>query len=290
MYPNLVENLNEVFRRLMERNETDEQSYFARNTRRNRQMLLKRGYDEKTAEEMARSRIFGPKAGEYGTTLTRLVREGTWEKEADLSAAFTDSLSCLYTPTCHGTPGKELLEQNYRNVQLMSQVRNNAEYELIDLDHYYEFYGGLAKSVESVRGKQAEMYVADTTGREVRITGLRESLERGMVTRLLNPRWIRGMTRHGYHGVQQIEKRFENVLGLAATTGAVDSADFSRMEQRYVEDADLRDQLRDANPWAYRNMLHRLLEADSRGYWQPSDEERETVQRVYLETEGEIER
>ena len=171
----------------------------------------------------------------------------------------------------------------------MSQVRNNIEYELVDLDHYYEFYGGLAKAVEQVRGEKAAMYVADTTGRDIRTKDVKAAMEKGIRTRLLNPKWIEGMMRHDYHGVQQISRRFENIIGLTATTNQIDSQIFSELEKCYVEDEKLKERMQKSNRWAYLNMLNRLAEAGNRGYWQPTDEEMERLQRAYLETEGEIE-
>lgn len=289
MYPNLIDNFNEIFRKLDALEESDEQSGFAKNTRIIYEKLLERGYQAEEARELARSRIFGPKVGEYGTSLTEQVRKGTWTDENELAVSFTDSLSYVYSSTQKGVCVKGLLDLNYRQVEMMSQVRNNVEYELVDLDHYYEFYGGLAKAVENVRGEKSVMYVADTTGAQIRTQDARASLEKGIRTRLLNPKWIEGMMRHDYHGVQQISKRFENIIGLTATTNQIESRTFSDLEKCYVEDDKLKERMQKSNRWAYLNMLNRLAEANNRGYWQATEEELQTLQRVYLETEGEIE-
>lgn len=172
---------------------------------------------------------------------------------------------------------------------MISQVRNNVEYELTDLDHYYEFYGGLAKAVENEKGEKPVMLVADTVGDEVKVQDIRTAVEQGIVTRLLNPRWIEGMMRHEYHGVQQIEKRFENVMGFASTTDAVQSDTFSRLTACYAGDEKLRHRMQESNRWAYLKMMERLMEARNRGYYQASEEELAQIQEAYLETEGETE-
>lgn len=289
MYPNLVDNFNEIFKKLDALSEDDAVSGFAQNTRRIYQELVSAGCKEQEAKELARSRIFGPKAGEYGTSLTELVRKGGWSEEAELAAGFTDSLSYVYGSTKHGVLVEGLLDKNYAQVELISQVRNNVEYELVDLDHYYEFYGGLAKAVEQVRGQKAVMYVADTVGAQVRTGDIGASLEKGIRTRLLNPVWIEGMMRHDYHGVQQIGRRFENVIGLAATTNRIESRVFSDLEKCYVEDEKLKKRMQESNRFAYLNMLNRLAEANNRGYWQATPEELSALQDAYLETEGELE-
>ena len=86
--------------------ESGEQSGFAKNTHRIYQELLKQGYPEKEAKELARSRIFGPKSGEYGTSLTEQVRKGRWKDESELALGFTDSLSYVYSGTHKGVKAR----------------------------------------------------------------------------------------------------------------------------------------------------------------------------------------
>ena len=88
-----------------------------------------------------------------------------------------------------------------------------------------------------------------------------------------------------YHGTQKINDRFENVLGLAATTGAVDTGVFSDMLDCYVRDEENREKVRENNNWAYISMLERLMEAYSRGYWKATDEEIEMLREAYSESE-----
>ena len=289
MYPNLIANLNEMLHALLKLGENEKENYYYHHTVKYKDKLLTQGMQEKDAWELAGCRIFGPKQGEYGTSLTRMVHDGTWEREDQLGKTFLQELSYGYTYHQSGVEAEQLVEMNYRQVEFISQVRNNVEYELTDLDHYYEFYGGLAKAVETVGGKSTAMYVADTTGEKVRVEELRESLERGIHTRLLNPAWIEGMMRHEYHGVNQIMKRFENVMGFAASTQAVDSSVFSQLEQCYVENEELRKAMQKSNQFAYLKMMERLMEAKNRGYWDATKEQLDQVRNAYLETEGEVE-
>ena len=295
MYPNLIDNLNEMMQRLLTLHESDDENYYARNTRKITEDIvcqaLKEGrqMDEKTAQERASCRIFGPKAGEYGTRLTEIVRKGEWKEAENLGSSFVEDLSYGYGYHTKGTNSKELLACQYQHVDFVTQVRNNVEYELTDLDHYYEFYGGLSKAVEKYKGEKPVMLVADTTGETVDVQRIDEALNRGIAARILNPKWIEGMMRHEYHGVQQINKRFENVMGFAATTDAVDSEIFSRMTQCYAADETLRHRMQKSNRWAYMKMMERLMEANNRGYYQATDEELMQIREAYLEAEGEAE-
>lgn len=290
MFPNLLENLNEVFRKLDELGEDPKYSFFAKNTEIRYREALEASLSPELARELARSRIFGPREGEYGTSLTQKVKEGSWEDSKDLGNCFADDLSYLYSSSQRGVPAKATLLSFYKGVELLSQVRNNVEYELTDLDHYYEFYGGLSKAVENVRGKQAEMYVADTVGNDVAVRDIKAALQRGIRLRLLNPRWIEGMMKHQYHGVQEIAKRFENVIGFASTTNSIDKRTFSDLQKQFVSDEHLRKRMQQSNRWAYIQVLNRLAEAKNRGLWTPTEEEWTTLQEVYLETETDMER
>ena len=95
--------------------------------------------------------------------------------------------------------------------------------------------------------------------------------------------------RHEYHGVQQIAKRFENVMGFATSTDAVESSTFSDLTRCYAADETLRHQMQESNRWAYLKMMERLMEARNRGYYQASEEELAQIQEAYLEAEGEAE-
>lgn len=289
MFPNLLEDLDRVLKELDELRESSEKSAFAAHTEELYQAMLAEGYGEQEARELARSRIFGPANGEYGTSLTNLVKSGQWQNAEELGSIFTGELGYLYGGQRQGERIPGLLQRHLEQVELLTQVRSDPEYEVTDLDHYYEFFGGLSRAVENVRGSRAEQYIVDTTGQRPMADTLAESAARGVRTRLLNPKWIDGMLAHSFHGGQKIAARFENVLGLAATADAVSSATFDRLHSTYVEDPVLRRRMQENNRYAYLEMLEKLLESSRRGYWKATEKQLEELTNVYLETEGNVE-
>ena len=140
----------------------------------------------------------------------------------------------VYSANFRGRSEPALYENHLRQVAFISQIRSNHEYEVTDLDHYYEFFGGLSKSVEGIRGEKAPVYITDTTMAQVETKTLAQAINRGIRTRLLNPKWIDGLLEHDYHGGQVIADRFENVMGLMATTGQVEPWVFDAMHEKYV--------------------------------------------------------
>lgn len=289
MFGNMIEDMNKIFKEIYMLDEPDDMNYFKANSKKIYEKLIEEGHSQEEAEELCYSRIFGPKEGEYGTGVTKLIETKNWTDERQIGETFINSLRYVYSRNYNGRKVEGLYDVNLKTVDVVSQTRSNHEYEVTDLDHYYEYFGGLAKSVEIIKGKKAEIYITDTTGEKVETETVDKSIERGVRTRLLNPKWIDGMLEHKYHGVQKINDRFENVLGLAATTNKVDNWVFSSLHSTYVSDEKMRERLKENNRWAYLSMLERLFESNERGYWNASEEEMEELRKVYFEVEGNIE-
>jgi len=133
------------------------------------------------------------------------------------------------------------------------------------------------------------MLITDTTKEVVKTEDVGDVIARGVRTRLLNPKWIDEMLKHDIHGAQQIADRLENVLGLAATTNAVDSWIWSSIARRFVFDEDMRRRLIENNRFAAAEVMGRLFEAEERGYWDATEDELEDLRSAYLEAEGDIE-
>jgi cobaltochelatase CobN len=289
MFPNIIDSLNEIFEKLAALPETDEMNCFRANTRRIYQALIQQGYSEAEACELARSRIFGPGEGEYGTGITGIFETKNWQQEEQIGEEFIKKLRYVYSKNFHGREIDGLLADNLRSVDIVSQVRSNHEYEITDLDHYYEFFGGLAKSVEMAKGRKARMYITDTTGENIATEGVEKSINRGIRTRLLNPKWIDGMLEHSYHGVQKIAERFENVMGLAATTNSVEAWIYDDMHRTYIQNEIMRRRLKENNPYAYMRIAEQMMEYYQRGYWKATQAQLDQLKAVFLELENDVE-
>lgn len=286
LFPNLVTLLDQAFRLAAEQEE--EQNFVRENACRALSVLRASGLDEESAARLALGRLFGPRAGEYGTNLTTLVETSRWQTRDELAEEYTASMSHLYGENVHGIPARLLLDTLLAQTELVSQVRDSHEYDFIDLDHYYEFFGGLAASVEKASGSKPQLLISDTTGEVIRTRPATEAIIKGAYTRLLNPRWVQGMLAHPFHGAQKIADRVEYLLGLAATVG-VPGELFSQVARHLVFDQQILLALAENNPYACAEMLGRLLEAARRGLWNPTDSELEAVRQAYLQVEGTLE-
>ena len=289
LFPNLIDNLDDLLHLVNDADETDEKNYMKANSARLYSYLIDKGYDEEDAASLSVTRVFGPQEGEYGTGITSIIETKAWEKEEQIGSQFLSSLHYAYSRKMHGSDTSDLYEQNLKSIEIVSQVRDNNEYEITDLDHYYEFFGGLAKSVEMVKGRKAVMLITDTTGAAPITESAEKAVAKGIRTRVLNPKWIDGMLAHKYHGAQKIADRFENVMGLAATTGAVEQWVYNDLCEKYAQDEEMRRRMAENNPYAYMDILEQMEEYSRRGYWNASEEQLEAIRNAYLETENTIE-
>jgi len=293
MFPNIMQMINNAVARVSALDEPDEMNFVRKHSRENLESLnnqLAEGLiDEKTARKLSTARIYGPHAGEYGTRVLALTEDSVWKDEKDLADVYMASMSHVYVDTIHGQSQRALYENNVKTVQIVSQIRDRHDREIVDLDHYFEYFGGLNKAVETVSGKSPMMMISDTTKEVVYTEDVKDVIKRGTRTRLLNPKWIDEMLKHEYHGAQQIEERVYNTLGLAATTHAVENWIWSSIAERFVFDEEMRKRLMENNRFAAMGLTERLMEAEQRGYWDATEEEMEKLRQAYMEMEGDIE-
>jgi len=289
MFPNTLALLQNAFTLAGFAEEPDEMNFVRANARQLFATLQHQGIENAAAREFSLARIFGPAPSEYGTSLEKIVKQQTWQNEADLVSAYIQSLQYVYTPHHYGRELEGLLAANLSRVEVVSQVRSSRDYEITDLDHYYEFFGGLARSVEAASGKKAMMLISDTHEGSAQTEDIHDAISRGIYTRLMNPVWLDGMLKHCHHGGQEIAKRMENLIGLAATTGAVDHTTFDRISGRLVFDDIMRNRIRENNPYALLDIIRRLWEAHRRGYWSPDAQTLDRLKQLYLEAESHLE-
>jgi len=239
-------------------------------------------------KDFALARIFGPSPTEYATSMRTLVESGAWREEEDLVKSYDDSMSYAYFK------GRiEKNEQAFSNVlksiDIVTQERDNTEYEVTDLDHYYEFLGGLSRTVQEKKGEKAETLVIDSTEEDVMVEDLKIAIERATRTRTLNPLWIEGMLKHDFHGAKKIKDRVEYLLAFAATTGKVENWVFDEVADKLIFDEKMRKRLQQNNPYATMKIGELLVEAERRGYWKVEKEKLRQLQNIILNMEGDIE-
>ncbi|QRM50461.1 cobaltochelatase subunit CobN [Rhizobium sp. BG6] len=228
------------------------------------------GLDAAQAGRRAGYRIFGSKPGAYGAGLQALIDEKGWERRADLAEAYLVWGSYAYGAGEEGRAERGVFEERLRSIQAVVQNQDNREHDLLDSDDYYQFEGGMAAAAEMLAGDRPSIYHNDHSRPEKPvIRSLEEEIGRVVRGRVVNPKWIDGVMRHGYKGAFEIAATVDYLFAFAATTGAVGNHHFEAVYQAFVVDAEVRDFMIEKNPAAFTEMKERLLEAIDRSLWTP---------------------
>ena len=235
-----------------------------------RARLEAEGLDGETAQRRASYRVFGSKPGAYGAGLQALIDERCWETDADLARAYVAWGGYAFGAGAEGVAEHRLFETRLRQVQGVVHNQDNREHDLLDSDDYYQFEGGLAVAVRHLSGDAPVVYHNDHSRPESpRIRTLGEEIGRVVRARVVNPKWIAGVMRHGYKGAFEMAATVDYLFAFAATARAVSDHHFDAVYEAYLEDEHVRRFLLENNPAAAREMAERLLEAQDRGLWKP---------------------
>ncbi|SDY62534.1 cobaltochelatase CobN subunit [Jannaschia faecimaris] len=246
--------------------------------------------DETTAENPAAdrfragenpSRVYGSKPGAYGAGLQAMIDEKLWADTADLGRAYVEWGGYAYGAG-EGTADHDGLRQRLGQVDAIVQNQDNREHDLLDSDDYYQFEGGAAAAVEMLQGAKRPVYHNDHSRPERPvIRTLEDEIGRVVRSRVVNPKWIEGVKRHGYKGAFEIAATVDYLFAFAATTGAVRDHHFDLVAQAVLEDEDTREFIAEANAPALADIADRLQEAIDRGLWTPrSNSMRGLVERL----------
>ena len=157
-----------------------------------------------------------------------------------------------------------------KSIEAVVQNQDNREHDLLDSDDYYQFEGGMTAAVETLGGSRPTVYHNDHSRPEKPvIRTLEEEIARVVRGRVVNPKWIGGVMRHGYKGAFEIAATVDYLFAFSATTGAVRDHHFEAVYQAFIMDDAVRSFMQQHNEAALREMAERLDEAITRGLWNP---------------------
>ena len=218
----------------------------------------------------ATARVFGAKPGAYGAGLQTLIDEGIWQDRADLGRAYIEWGSYAYGVKTDGVQAKQAFETRLEQVEAIVQNQDNREHDILDSDDYYQFEGGASAAVSWLQGNDRPIYHNDHSRPErPLVRTLDEEIGRVIRSRVVNPKWIEGVKRHGYKGAFEMAATLDYLFAFAATTRMVKNHHFDLVEAAFIKDTATRDFIAEHNPAALQEMVERLQEAISRGLWQP---------------------
>ncbi|ODS55534.1 MAG: cobaltochelatase subunit CobN [Agrobacterium sp. SCN 61-19] len=269
-FPEQIALFDKAVRAVAALEEDEEDNPIAARVRAETEKLRGEGLDEKQAARRAGYRVFGSKPGAYGAGLQALIDEKGWNDRADLAESYLVWGGYAYGAGEEGKAERGLFEERLRSIQAVVQNQDNREHDLLDSDDYYQFEGGMTAAVEHVAGVRPMVYHNDHSRPEKPvIRSLEEEIGRVVRARVVNPKWIDGVMRHGYKGTFEITATVDYMFAFAATTGAVRDHHFEAVYQAFILDERVRDFMAEKNAPAQKELAERLIEAIERGLWTP---------------------
>ncbi|HEX4862846.1 MAG TPA: cobaltochelatase subunit CobN [Acidimicrobiales bacterium] len=232
-------------------------------------------------------RIFGSKPGAYGSGILPLLDSRDWRSDADLAAVYMAWSGYAYGRSGLGVPAEEAMRRRFAAIDIAVKNQDNREHDIFDSDDYLQDHGGMIATVRALTGRSPAAFFGDSADpARPRVRTLAEEAARVVRTRVLNPKWIAAMARHGYKGAFEMAATVDYLFGYDATAGIVEDWMYERVTDAYVGDPEVRKFLEQSNPWALRAMAERLLEAAERGMWNASAEALDVLRGAILEAEG----
>jgi cobaltochelatase CobN len=236
-------------------------------------------------------RVFGSRPGAYGAGLLPLLDAGNWRDDTDLAEVYAVWGGFAYGRGLDGEPARPDMESAYRRISVAAKNVDTVEHDILDSSDYLEYHGGMVAMARALTGRAPEAYIGDSTNPDrVRTRSLVEETSRIFRARVVNPRWVDAMKRHGYKGAFELAATVDYLFGYDATTGVVTDHMYETLAQTYVLDEQTRAFLEESNPWALHGMTAKLLEAVDRKMWaEPSAEVLAELKATFLATEGDLE-
>jgi len=232
-------------------------------------------------------RIFGAKPGAYGSGILPLLESRDWRSDDDLAEVYLAWGGWSYGRAGMGLPAAEAMKRRLAGVQVAVKNQDNREHDIFDSDDYLQDHGGMVATIRALTGVQPKAWFGDSADpARPRVRSLDEEAARVVRTRVVNPKWIAAMQRHGYKGAFEMAATVDYLYGYDATAHVVEDWMYERVTAAYVGDPAVRKFFEQSNPWALRSIAERLLEAVERGLWEPSDDALATLRSALLEAEG----
>ncbi|NET56393.1 MAG: cobaltochelatase subunit CobN [Symploca sp. SIO2E6] len=326
-FPNLISLFDQAVRAVAALDEPKEENPIASQVQQEQVEWEAAGLSKEEAEMRSLYRVFGSKPGAYGAGLQGLIEAQNWKDEQDLARAYINWSSYAYTdvvfgrgensvkvplimdsvkvplikgdlggsaPTkggLNGVPAAEAFEQRLQQMQIVLHNQDNREHDLLDSDDYYQFQGGLTVAVRALTGKNPQTYFGDNSiPQNPRVRQLQEEIARVYRSRVVNPKWIEGVMRHGYKGAFEMAATVDYLFAYDATTNCVADHMYQGVAQAYVLNPKVQEFIQQKNPWALRDMAERLLEAHQRSLWQSVEQDTlEELRAIVLQAEAVIE-
>jgi cobaltochelatase CobN len=248
------------------------------------------GLSEENSFREATFRVFGCPPGTYGAGVAELVEAKKWETQNDLGEIYIRYSAHAYGQGSYGQSKPQAFRRNLKRMDVTVKNEDSREYDMMSCTDYYNYYGGLIAAAKTVRGTLPLALMGDGADpARVKIRSTFEEAKHVLRSRLVNPKWLKGLKAHGYKGAGDISHMMDTLFGWDATAEVVENWMYQKAAEAWALDPEMKEWMDKVNPYARQNILDKLLEAIRRQMWQADTEMEERLKNEYLELEGQLE-
>jgi len=285
-FPHLIDLIDEAVQMVISAEEPEEDNYIRKHYLKDLEELKTQDLSIEQAEEKAAYRIFGSPPGSYGAGILPLIQEKNWNSDADFASAYINWGGYAYTRALSGVDARDEFKKRLSVVEVALHNQDNREHDIFDSDDYLQFHGGMIASIRSLTGKQPKSYFGDTQNPyRAAVRDLKEEVLRVFRSRVVNPKWLESIKKHGYKGGLELTTTVDYIFGYDATAQVVDDWMYQEIAETYALNADMQQFFAENNPWALQAITERLLEAIQRDMWTAAEETTKALQELYLDNE-----
>jgi cobaltochelatase CobN len=286
-FPQLIDLIDEAVNTVIALDESPEDNYVRKHYLKELGDWLGQGVQQEEAQQRAAYRVFGAKPGSYGAGILPLIQHKNWETDADFAEAYVNWGGYAYARGTQGVDQRDAFRLRLSNVEVALHNQDNREHDIYDSDDYLQFHGGMIATIRALSGQQPRHYFGDSHDpARAQVRDLKEESLRVFRSRVVNPKWLASIQRHGYKGGLELTATVDYLFGYDATAHVMDDWMYEDVAQAYGFDEQTQQFLQDANPWAQNAIAERLLEAAARGMWsEPKPETLERLRALYLHSE-----
>lgn len=290
MYPNLIRLMDQAVECVGMLDEPEEQNYIKKHLEEDLISLTQQGIPREQALDQAYIRVYGCAPGCYGTAVAKIIDSKQWTGFRDLAQVFETWSSYGYTSKEHGEKHTEAFRRRMSTVSVTIKNESTAEYDMLDSDDFYAYHGGLVACVKANSGKTPLSVTGHTDDPDRPVTrDIARETARVVRSKLLNPKWLEGLKRHGFKGAQEISAGLDSLFGWDATAKVAEDWMYQSIAQHFLFDEETRKWMESVNRWSVHAAAERLLEANQRGMWDTDEATLQKLRGIYMQAEGTIE-
>lgn len=246
-------------------------------------------YVKKHAKGEEPLRIFSDMPGVYGAGVNKVLENKNWESIDDLAKVYINWGCYAYGRGKYGMKADEEFKKILRIVEVTVKNEDSQEWDIFEGDDFNAYHGGMIATIRALGGKP-KSYVGDSSDpSNIKVRSLEEEGKRIYRAKVMNPKWIEEMKKHGYKGAEYFSKYVDHIFQWDATSEIIEDWMYQGIAEKYVFDEKMQEFFRKNNPYALMNIAERLLEAIQRGMWNADEETKEKLRKIYLEMEAELE-